>query len=179
MEASERRLWANLGVDSSVRATPEAARPGIGLRPGGERPDLEDRVVALYAELFDAVAGHARRGGDVVVDVGLHESYARPRHIQRDAAARLAGLPVLFVAVRCPLDVIWQRRAETWGQHWPAAPADLRQAVQRWQDDVHDGHVYDLEVDTGELTPEECARHVLARIDNGPPGTAFWQGRGG
>jgi chloramphenicol 3-O phosphotransferase len=37
--------WMNLGVDVLVRqVTPPRYRPGIGLRPGGERPDLESFV---------------------------------------------------------------------------------------------------------------------------------------
>ncbi len=175
MHASGQGAWINLGVDASVRTTPSAALPGIGLRPGGERPDLEDRVVSLYAALFDTVAARARHGDDVAVDVGLHESYAQRRHVQRDGADRLAGLPVLFVGVRCPLEVIWQRRAETWGQNRATADPALVQAVQRWQDDVHAGHGYDLEVDTATLTPEECAGRVLTRVNEGPPGTSFWR----
>ena len=36
--------WVNLGVDAFNRTMPEHLRPGIGLRPGGERPDLEGSV---------------------------------------------------------------------------------------------------------------------------------------
>ena len=32
--------WINLGVDAQNASLPEALRPGIGLRPGGERPAL-------------------------------------------------------------------------------------------------------------------------------------------
>ncbi len=108
--------WLNLGVDAAARWLPDALRPGIGLRPGGERPDLEDAVVRLYRSLFDAVAAHARQGFNVVVDVGLHESYSRPLPVVGDCVRRMAGLPVLFVGVQCAPDVIWRRRAETWGQ---------------------------------------------------------------
>ena len=76
-------MWVNLGVDASMCATPPRFRPGIGLRPGGERPDLEDIVVLLYAALYDSVAAHARLGVDVVVDVGQHDRYS-------EAAAPLA-----------------------------------------------------------------------------------------
>ena len=34
-------VWMNLGVDGFKQMTPELLQPGIGLRPGGERPDLE------------------------------------------------------------------------------------------------------------------------------------------
>jgi chloramphenicol 3-O phosphotransferase len=175
MHESGQGAWINLGVDDSVRATPSTDLPGIGLRPGGERPELEDRVVSLYAALFDAIAVRARGGDDVAVDVGLHESYTQPRHIRRDGADRLAGLSVLFVGVRCPLDVIWQRRAETWGQNRATADLEVVQAVQRWQDEVHAGHLYDLEVDTAASTPEECADVVLTRVREGPAGTGFWR----
>jgi chloramphenicol 3-O phosphotransferase len=167
--------WVNYGVDASVRGTAEARRPGIGLRPGGERPDLEASIAALYAELFDLIAAFARQGHDVVVDVGLHESYSVPLHIQRDAARRLEGLPVLFVGVHCPLDVIWQRRAETWGQDRATAEPDLVDAVERWHVLVHAGHSYDVEVDTSVLTALQCADVVLARVEAAPSGAAFWR----
>src|SRR6476660_1570313 len=65
--------WMNLGVDVFVRhVTPERYRPGIGLRPGGERPDLEPLVAVLYAGLYESVAAHCRLGLNVVVDVGHH-----------------------------------------------------------------------------------------------------------
>jgi chloramphenicol 3-O phosphotransferase len=165
------RAWVNLGVDASTAQLPERVRPGIGLRPGGGRPDLEELVVALYEGLWESIAAYARRGVDVVVDVGLHESFSKPRAIRHDAARRLAGTAILFVGVRCPLEVIWERRARTWGQS--ESEGSLREAVQRWQVEVHEGLVYDLEVDTSVLTPQECADIVLKRIATGPPGEAF------
>jgi chloramphenicol 3-O phosphotransferase len=162
-----------LGVDASVRSTPQRLRPGIGLRPGGERPDLEPAVAVLYAALFDAVAAHARLGLDVVVDVGLHEWYAAPLAVRAGCARRLQGLPVLFVGVRCPLDVIWQRRRDSWDQDPATADAALRAAVQRWQDAVHAGMPYDLEVDTSVTDPAGCAERIARRVVEGPPGTAL------
>jgi chloramphenicol 3-O phosphotransferase len=52
-------VWVNLGVDTAMRATPARLAPGIGLRPGGERPELEDLVVALYLNhwLFRVLRG--------------------------------------------------------------------------------------------------------------------------
>jgi chloramphenicol 3-O phosphotransferase len=165
-------VWLNLGVDVSLCSLPERFRPGIGLRPGGERPDLEDLVVTLYGALWDSVAANARRDLKVVVDVGLHEAYSQPRHIVRDAATRLEGLPVLVVGVRCPIEVIWQRRHDSWGQSLHDADTRTVAAVERWQSAVHDHLAYDLEVDTSVWSPARCADAIVARLA-GPPGSCL------
>jgi chloramphenicol 3-O phosphotransferase len=165
--------WVNLGVDASVRSIPERLRPGIGLRPGGERPDLEELVVVLYAVLYESIAAHARLGVNVVVDVGHHESYSRPRHVLGDCARRLTGLPVLFVGVRCDMDVIWQRREESWGQKVDTAEEELLAAVERWQQTVHAHGGYDLDIDTSVLTPAQCVQILASRLREGPSGIAF------
>ncbi len=51
--------WVNLGVDTYLQATPKRYQPGIGLRPGGEHPDLEPLVVTMYIAPYDAVAAHS------------------------------------------------------------------------------------------------------------------------
>jgi len=165
--------WVNFGVDASVAALPPRLRPGIGLRPGGERPDLEDLVVTLTGALYESVAAHARLGVGVAMDIGHHESYSRPLGIVADGARRLGDLPVLWVGVRCPLEVVWQRRQEMWGQERATADERLLDAVERWQEAVHAHGGYDLEVDTSRQSPSQCARAILTRLGEGPPGTAF------
>jgi chloramphenicol 3-O phosphotransferase len=164
MQQSFDGVWMNLGVDGYMAATPERLWPGIGLRPGGERPDLEPHIVTMYAALYDSVAAHSRRGLNVVVDVGHHDSYAEPRGILRAAAAQHPALPVLLVGVRCDLDEIMRRR----GEDGPA-PAP----VQRWQVAVHDPGIYDLEVDTTSTSADECAETIRRRLTAGPPPTAW------
>ncbi len=74
-------LWLNLGVETFKSATPQAYQPGIGLRPGGERPDLEPWVETLYLAMYDSIAAHSRRGINVVADTTHHDHYSVPRHI--------------------------------------------------------------------------------------------------
>lgn len=170
--------WMALGVDTAVLAiTPQRYRPGIGLRPGGERPDLEPFVARAYAALFGSIAAHSRRGLNVVAEFGLHDEYSEPLGVAADGARRLAGLPVLFVGVRCPLEVIMQRRdAGQPGREQSylrsAAGGEVPEPVLRWQDAVHRVS-YDLEVDTSQLTPEQCAAAIRSRLEHGPPGTSF------
>jgi chloramphenicol 3-O phosphotransferase len=152
--------WMAFGVDAMMAMTPMQLQPGIGLRPGGERPDLEEVVQRSYGALFDALAGFARNGLDVVSDVGLHDSYSRPLGIVDMAHEKLASLPVLWVGVHCPIDIIMARRnADPQGGHYEAG-ATVPPPVQRWQDTVHAGKRYDLEVDTSVLTPERCAERI-------------------
>ncbi len=113
-------VWMNLGVDRFKQMTPQRYQPGIGLRPGGERPDLEPLIVILYRAMYETIALHSRLGLNVVVDVGHHDAYAVPRGILPTCARLLEGLPVLFVGVRCPLEVVMQRRRAT----WPVSTAD-------------------------------------------------------
>ena len=165
--------WMNLGVDVFAReVTPKRYRPGMGLRPGEEGHELAPLIPVLYAALYDSIAAHSKTGLNVVVDVGHHDA-----KILADSARRLAGLPALFVGVRCPIEVIMQRRSAgqvgregvyAVGSETEPVPAP----VERWQRDVHIPGIYDLEVDTSLLSPEECAA-VIRRLDDGPPPSAF------
>ena len=174
--AMQQRLpgkWINLGVDAQNRTLPEALLPGIGLRPGGERPDLEPAVVALYAALYDAIAAHARAGFDVVADLGHHDAYSRPLGILPACARRLAGLDVLFVGIFCPLEEIMRRRnADPQGGFYAHGPG-VPEPVRRWQEAVHAHGLYDLGLDTAAMTPEVCADAIGALLADPPPERAF------
>ena len=102
----------NLGVDRFMQMTPARYLPGMGLRPGGERQDIETLVPILYRALYESIA-HSRVGLNGVADVGHHDAYAVPRGILPDCARWLSGLPVLFVGVRCPSETIMERRRTT------------------------------------------------------------------
>src|SRR6476620_8447304 len=68
-------VWMNLGVDRYMQMTPARYQPGIGLRPGGERPDLEPLVALMYRALYESIAAHSRIRLNVVTDVGHHDAY--------------------------------------------------------------------------------------------------------
>jgi chloramphenicol 3-O phosphotransferase len=168
--------WMNLGVDVFVReVTPPRYRPGMGLRPGEADHPVAPLVPVFYAALYDSIAAHSQAGLNVVVDVGHFDGA-----ILADSARRLADLPVLFVGVRCPLEVIMARRSAgqpgrddeyATGSDGEPVPAP----VLRWQNAVHVPGSYDLEVDTSRLNPDECAAAIRARLEAGPPGSAFGQ----
>lgn len=163
-------VWLNLGVDRFMAMTPRRYQPGIGLRPGGEAPALEPLVRVLYLALYESIAAHSRLGLNVVADVGHHDAYSTRLGILPECARRLAGLPALFVGVRCPLEIIMQRRYAT---GWTQDPTEIPQPVRLWQQEVHKPGVYDLELDTAALSPEECADMIRRRLAEGPPPAAF------
>jgi chloramphenicol 3-O phosphotransferase len=168
--------WTQLGVDTWMARMPAELRPGLGLRPGGEGPDLEPVVQEQYAALYDAIAAESRSGMNVAVDVGHHDSYSRPLGILRDCARRLDGLPVLFVGVRCPIETIMARRNAGEGYVKGTADDPVPAPVRRWQEAVHAHGLYDLEVDTSLLTPGECAAVIREALEAGPQKqTAFRQ----
>jgi len=167
--------WINLGVDAQNRSLPEALRPGIGLRPGGERPDLEPAVVGLYLALYDSIAAHATQGFDVVVDVGHHDSYSQPLGILPRCARRLVDFDAVLVGVHCPLDEIMRRRnADPQGGLY-AGGDTVPEPVRRWQEAVHVPGLYDLTVDTGTTTPLDCALAIGRQLSAQNPFTAFRQ----
>jgi chloramphenicol 3-O phosphotransferase len=166
-------VWMNLGVDRFMQMTPHRFQPGIGLRPGGERPDLEPLVGSLYGAMYEAIATHSRMGLNVVVDAVHHDSYSVPRGILPACARRLQGLPVLFVGVHCPIEVVMERRRATWGGVGYNQEGSVADPVSLWHQAVHTPGVYDLEVDTSVLSADECADLIHQRLENGPPPSAF------
>jgi chloramphenicol 3-O phosphotransferase len=87
-------------------------------------------------------------------------------------------LPVLFVGVRCPIEVIMARRnagqAGREGEYATGSDTDpIPAPVLRWQRTVHVPGIYDLEVDTSRLSAEECAAAIRRRLADGPPSSAF------
>ncbi len=175
-------IWMNLGVDVFARGvTPKRYQPGIGLRPGpgpelgGDRPELEPLVPTFYAAMYESIAAHSRLGLNVVTDCG-HHGAIHP-HLLSDCARRLAGLPVLFVGVRCPIEEIMKRRNESSPGRYAVSSPDVPvpPPVYLWQEEVHKPGIYDLEVDTSLLSPEECAAAIRDRLETGPPPSAFRQ----
>ncbi|EJN03106.1 chloramphenicol phosphotransferase [Phyllobacterium sp. YR531] len=169
-------IWMNLGVDNYSAITPEALRPGIGLRPGGERQDIEPIIPGMYAALYESIAAHSRLGFNVVADFGHHDAYAQPRHILADCAPRLLDLPVMFVGIHCPIEIIMERRnAGHPGREglyaMGSANEEIPEPVARWQKEVHKSLIYDFEIDTSTASPAECAKRIgqaLAEQGNRP-----------
>jgi chloramphenicol 3-O phosphotransferase len=154
--------WINWGVDAFNAILPPDLFPGIGLRPGGERPDLEPQMRRLYSVYADALVVFARAGLDVVADLGLHRDYADPFDPLAVLMEGLSGLPVTMIAVDCDLDVIMSRRNADPDIYvvGPGVPPP----VLSWQTEVHRHWRYDLRLDMARLQPDEAAEIVSRHL---------------
>ncbi len=167
---ARRTSWVADGVDSDMSNTPPHLMPGIGLRPGGERSDLEEAVRRRYVEMFRRCVIAATPGRSVVLDLGLHHDYAGELYPLWDAATHLPHASTWLVGVRCDLSVIMQRRAQSRPDiYLPARDGEVPFPVLRWQEAVHDPGIYDLEVDTSRTPAGTCAERILAAIATSEP----------
>lgn len=103
---------------------------------------------ALTKVLFASAAAFANQGFDVVVD----SVFERPQCIEASLYA-LKNVHTSFVGLNCPIDIL--ERRERARQNRPIGWA--RNQSGR----IHDDCIYDLLLDTSELSVEECAARIL------------------
>jgi chloramphenicol 3-O phosphotransferase len=164
LQESSPEAWMDLGVDVQRLMTPPRYQPGVGLRPGEPDHAAAPLVSTFYAGLYESIAAHSKVGLNVVAGLGHYDET-----ILSDCARRLDGLPAMLVGVRCPLEVVMERRAAAPVGTYAVAGKDssIPPPILRWQEQVHVPGVYDLEVDTSVLTPEECAEAIADRFVTG------------
>lgn len=142
--------WLTFGVDTLIAAMP-ATGGGLEFTPDGE-VIVGPRFRALERTWIYGLAAMARAGARIIVDevfLGAAQSQKR----WRDA---LDGLEVLWVGVRCDRAVAEGREI---------ARGDRVRGMAAVQAElVHQGVVYDLEVDTAKAESLDCARLIAARL---------------
>jgi chloramphenicol 3-O phosphotransferase len=131
----------------------------------------------LERPLWDEVLGLANKGGTIgnTLIQGMHrsiESLSKAGvncvvdHVLVESAWAsecvdlFANLPAYLVGIRCPLEVLEQRERSRKNR-------TLGQAKLQY-DVIHKYVVYDLEVDTSILSPEDCARRIQSRLAQPP-----------
>ena len=110
----------------------------------------------LVRGMHRAIAELSRAGCCVIADHVLVE-----KEWLYDCAALLASLPAYFIGIYCPLEVLEQRERER-------KDRTLGQARKQFER-VHAHKVYDLELDTSQISPQECAARIRDRLEIGPP----------
>jgi chloramphenicol 3-O phosphotransferase len=164
--------WLGVGIDTVVFALPARYldQPGwsevfryVPTEPGAAAPfriESGELGMRLFDGLHRMVGSLADAGLSVIVDHVLLEPAWLP-----DLAARLEGHDVLFVGVRCPLEVVVERERAR-------RDRTVGQAAAQWEV-VHRAGGYDVEVDTSELSPEAAADVIAAAVESGVPAVPF------
>jgi chloramphenicol 3-O phosphotransferase len=146
--------WLAFGCDSFVEALParmQASDGGIVFTAdGGVSVGADFR--ALEAAWIDGVVAMVRAGARVIIDEVFLGGAASQQRWQKAAA----GLAVLWVGVRCDSAVAEGREL---------ARGDRTGGMAALQADaVHEGVLYDLEVDTTHTESLACARTIAAHV---------------
>ena len=114
-----------------------------------------------------AIAAFAAAGNNVIVDDLLF----KPEYLS-DYVSALVDTDTWFIGVRADLETVNEREATRLGRFPGTATAHF--------DQVHaHGLAYDLEVDTTNLSPRECAAAIIARLRKPPEAFADYADRGG
>jgi chloramphenicol 3-O phosphotransferase len=146
--------WLAVGDDMLIQAMPEsmqASETGIEFAADGG-VSVGPQFRALEAAWLEGVAATARAGARVIVD----EIFLGGAVSQQRWQKALAGLEVLWVAVRCEGAVAAGREL---------ARGDRVQGMAVSQAEiVHRGVIYDLGVDTTHTEALVCARTIAAHI---------------
>jgi chloramphenicol 3-O phosphotransferase len=169
LQRKDARSWLILGVDHAMAALPESLKPGIGLRPGGERPDFEPIVEQLYRAHFRSVRGYVQLGFHVLVDLSLHNRYASELRPTRILYQELAEVQPYLVRLRCDATALMQRRVESgYNADWDITQP-IPEPVVGWQLALDEIGPFDLELDTTVCRPDECALEILRLVDRSKP----------
>ncbi len=114
----------------------------------------------LFSGMHHAIAALSRRGNNVLADhVLVEQAWAQ------ECAALYCDLPAYLIGLRCPLEVLEQRERSRRNRTLGQARAQ-HELVHRWVS-------YDLELDTSQLSPRECAARIQAHLASGAPPAAF------
>lgn len=146
--------WIRMGIDDLLDALPPAlmdSGAGISFGEAGE-VSVGEGFQALEAAWLAGIAAMVRAGARVIIDdVFLGGSASQER-----MCAQLEGLTVLWAGVRCASEIAA-------GRELARGDRAVGMAAQQ-AEIVHEGVVYDIEVDSGENEAIACARLISARV---------------
>jgi chloramphenicol 3-O phosphotransferase len=82
-------------------------------------------------------------------------------------------LPVLFVGVHCPIAVIMARRNADPQSGLYVGGDSVPAPVLRWQDAVHVPGIYDVTVESGAMSPDDCVAVIAEALATPKRPSAF------
>lgn len=148
-------VWLTLGTDALAEALPgrgDDPRTGLVLEPDGT-VTVKPEFRAIEEIWYHGLAEMARRGAFLILD----EVFLAGGAGQRRFRGLLGdGLGILWAGVHCDPQVAARREA--------ARPDRVPGMAVSQALAVHDGVVYDVEVDTTHSEAAECAGRIAAAV---------------
>ena len=148
------RPWISMSVDDLVDALPPSLiGPGSGIAFGQQgEVTVGEGFRAIEAAWMTGVAAMARAGARIIFDDVFLGGAASQERIR----THLEGLGVLWVGVRCDPEIAVGREI---------ARGDRTSGMAATQAEiVHQGVVYDIEVDTSHTESLDCARAIAGHV---------------
>jgi chloramphenicol 3-O phosphotransferase len=159
LQATLPEIWLEMGIDRFAYALPTRVAGSLVwpqlFRYAGPmdhfRIETTPRGRQLVSGMHHAVAALAATGLNVIVDqVVLERSWLE------ECADLWKEFAVLFVGLRCPIDVVVQRELERKDRTFGQARAQF-DVIHRWAD-------YDMEIDTSVVAPAEASAQIIAAL---------------
>ncbi len=163
-----------MGVEPQGKFTQEMIRSGIQSFDEEGKPVLSLEIGPIGERaiwgMHDALAAYAKHGNNLVVDYIAYE-----KHWLGELTQTLRPYKVYLVGITTPLEVIEEREKNRGTSPVGHARSHYARVHVYGPEDseVERPVLYDLEVDTTEHTPEECARLIQDYIKNHPEPKAF------
>jgi chloramphenicol 3-O phosphotransferase len=146
--------WISLSIDDLLRALPPSlmdSDAGIAFRQNGEIA-IGEGFREVTSGWLAGLGAMARAGTRVIYD----DVFLSGAESQERLRTQLADLHVLWVGVHCDAEVAAGREI---------ARGDRVVGGATWQSSkVHEGVIYDLEVDTTSTEALECARIIGGQV---------------
>ena len=145
--------WLAFGVDTLIHAMPSSSpMPGGGIEFASDgEVVVGPEFRTLEAAWMEGVAAMAHAGARIIVD----EVFLASAASQQQWTKALGTLRVLWIGVRCESAVAAGREVARGDRVAGMASSQAEM--------VHEGVVYDLQVDTTHTEALECARAIAAR----------------
>lgn len=156
--------WSRLMVYGDSTAQTDAEGWFLPFRDGAliGAPRLGPVAYQWLDGMYAAFATLATAGINLIVDDVIYDP-----QVLRSAVLRLAELPVLFVGLHCPVAEAVRREVAR-GDRAPGGAAIFHGLVHRHG-------VYDLQIDTAQASPAECAEQIQLALAQRHPQTALSQ----
>jgi len=156
--------WSRLFIYGDSTAQTDAEGWFLPFQDGAlvSAPRLGPVAYQWLDGMYASFATLAASGINLIVDDVIYDP-----QVLRSAVTHLADLPVLFVGLHCPVAEA-MRREQARGDRAPGGAAIFHRLV-------HNHGVYDLELDTTQLSLAECAGQIQMALQCQRPQTALAQ----